>query len=198
MIEVPVQIGWERLTERLRGFVGRRVTGPDADDVLQNALLRIQKGLPGLRDPQRFGPWVYRVTRNAIGDHLRARARESGRALAGTDLAADASEDTDGLRHTLAGCLSPFVAALPPPYREAITKTELEGLSQKEAAERLGLSISGMKSRVQRGRERLRGMFERCCELTRDRRGRVIACAPRAAGSGPDCVPASPGPPCGD
>ena len=73
----------------------------------------------------------------------------------------------------------------PSPYREAITLTELEGRTQREAAEMLGISLSGMKSRVQRGRAKLRAMLEACCEIAVDARGKVIACEPRAAGSKP-------------
>lgn len=180
MIDAGAQTSWKELTGRLREFVGRRVAAVDADDVVQDALVRVQRGLSRLRDDERFGPWVYRVTRSAIGDHLRARARplESGRAPLSDDIEAVA-DPGDDLEQALARCVSAFVAALPSPYREAITLTELEGLTQAEAAAMLGVSHSGMKSRVQRGRARLREMFEECCELTQDARGRVIGCEPR-------------------
>jgi RNA polymerase sigma-70 factor (ECF subfamily) len=58
--------------------------------------------------------------------------------------------------------------------------TELEGLTQKDAAELLGISVSGMKSRVQRGREKIRDMFDDCCRISVDCRGRVVECEPRA------------------
>lgn len=195
MIEARAQTGWSELMGRLREFVARRVGESDADDVLQDALIRVQRGLHGLRDDERFGPWVYRVTRSAIGDHLRARARplETGRTLVDEGLEATAPEPGDELGPALVACLSAFVAELPSPYREAITLTELEGLSQREAAEMLELSFSGMKSRVQRGRERLRRMFERCCELTQDARGRVIACDPRGGCQASGPAPASEG-----
>jgi RNA polymerase sigma-70 factor (ECF subfamily) len=70
--------------------------------------------------------------------------------------------------------VTPFVARLPSPYREAITLTDLKGLTQQEAAEMEGVTLSGMKSRVQRGRRLLKTMFEECCHLTIDGRGRVI------------------------
>jgi RNA polymerase sigma-70 factor (ECF subfamily) len=192
MIEARVQTGWEQLTARLRQFVARRVASADVDDVVQEALLRIQSGLPRLRDGDRFGPWVYRVTRSAVADHLRGRARrlESSRTSVDEGVGAT-SDESDDMIEALVGCLSVFVAELPSPYRQAITLTELERLSQREAAEVLGLSISGMKSRVQRGRERLREMFERCCELTQDVRGHVIACEPRSGCSPSEAATAS-------
>ena len=175
------QTGWEQLTETLRGFVGRRVGDADVDDVVQEALARIHRGLDTLRDEERFGPWVYRVTRSAIGDHLRARARTrtAGGDSASLDESLEAPSTDDDELGRMVGCLSAFVAELPSPYREAITLTELEGLSQKEASEMLGISVSGMKSRVQRGRARLREMFDRCCAITLDARGHVVSCEPR-------------------
>ena len=72
-----------------------------------------------------------------------------------------------------------FVAQLESPYREAVTLVELEGLTAREAAEMVGISISGMKSRVQRGREQLRTLFDACCEIALDVRGKVTDYAPR-------------------
>jgi RNA polymerase sigma-70 factor (ECF subfamily) len=66
-----------------------------------------------------------------------------------------------------------MIERLPENYRQAITLVDLEGLAQHEAAARLGLSVSGMKSRVQRGRHQLRDMLEACCVIALDRRGGV-------------------------
>jgi RNA polymerase sigma-70 factor, ECF subfamily len=80
-----------------------------------------------------------------------------------------------------------FVEMLPSRYREALTLTELQGITQKEAAAMLGISVSGMKSRVQRGREQLREALEACCTIALDTRGRVVSCEPRPDGRLPDC-----------
>jgi RNA polymerase sigma-70 factor (ECF subfamily) len=95
------------------------------------------------------------------------------------------AEDDGAVAREVAQYLAFFVAALPSPYREAITLTELEGRTQREAAEILGISLSGMKSRVQRGRAKLRAMLEACCEVAVDARGKVVACEPRSPGSKP-------------
>jgi RNA polymerase sigma-70 factor (ECF subfamily) len=55
-------------------------------------------------------------------------------------------------------------------YRQAVILIDLEGLTQQEAAAQLGLSLSGMKSRVQRGRRQLKGMLEACCTIELDQR----------------------------
>ncbi len=99
------------------------------------------------------------------------------------------------MERLVATYVAPFIAMLPTPYREALTLTELEGITQKEAAEMMGVSFSGMKSRVQRGREKLRALLENCCEIALDARGRLIACEPRPHGKQPAnccCEPEGP------
>ena len=191
MIDSGARGAWNELSVKLRPFVVRRVhSAADADDVVQEVFLRMQRGLSGLRDDERFGPWVYRVARNAIADHRRSARRHPIVAEAADRLdeaALDAGDDDRKVEQDLAAYVAMFVAMLESPYREALTLTELEGLTQKEAAEMLGISLSGMKSRVQRGRERLRKMLEDCCSIALDSRGRVLSCEPRPDGKLPDC-----------
>lgn len=191
MIAAEARGAWREVEARLRPYVARRVASPaDVEDVLQETFARMHRGLVTLTDGERFGAWVYRIAANAIADHLRARARHplvTGEA--DSDLVEAAPADPDeNVEAELGECVALFVARLPSPYREAITLTELEELTQKAAADMLGISLSGMKSRVQRGRERIRRMFEECCELTVDCRGHVTACMPRRLDEVPtDC-----------
>lgn len=178
MIEAGTRNAHGELHARLRPFVARRVPASDVDDVVQDVFLRLQRGIASLRDEERFGAWVYQVARSAIADHRRSRARHPLTEKEPDEPAAEADEPAVDL----AAYVAPFVAMLPSPYREALTLTELEGLTQKEAAEMMGISLSGMKSRVQRGRAQLRQLFEDCCAIALDARGRVIACEPRPGG----------------
>ena len=169
------------LEQRLRPFVSRRVPPSELDDVMQEVFLRIQRSLASLRDDERFIPWLYAVARSAIVESHRQRGRQPLLAPSETldiEAQADGTEPT-ALEQELAGYLLALIAQLPSPYREALTLTELEGLTQKAAADALGITLSGMKSRVQRGRERLRELFEACCRIGVDARGRVIDCEPR-------------------
>jgi RNA polymerase sigma-70 factor, ECF subfamily len=178
----PTSVVEGAIIEELRPFVARRVRDPhDVDDVLQEIFLRMQRGLPQLRDEQRFGPWMYRLARNAIVDHARARSRRGLLVADVPDDAADPGSDEGDASRELASYVAFFVAMLPSPYREALTLTELEGLTQREAAEMLGVSLSTMKSRVQRGRTKLREALERCCEIALDARGRVMSYEPRTS-----------------
>jgi RNA polymerase sigma-70 factor (ECF subfamily) len=168
------------MAARLRPFVARRVPPAEIDDVMQNIFVRMERGLPTLRDEERFTSWLFQIARCAIAEHLRTRARNplpDGRVI--DEPVVEPEEDDREAMHALARCVSLFVAALPSPYREAVTLVELEGLTAREAAAMVGVSVSGMKSRVQRGREQLRRMFELCCEIALDARGKVTAFTPR-------------------
>lgn len=188
MIDATARGAWKELDARLRPFVARRVRSTaDVDDVVQEVFLRIQRGAAALRDDDRFGPWVYQVARSAIVDHHRAAARSPLSDRTPDERAADEPEE-GAAAEVLAGYVAVLVEMLPPTYREALTLTELQGVSQKDAAHRLGISVSGMKSRVQRGRAQLREALEACCSIALDVRGRVLACEPRAEqGAGCRC-----------
>ena len=156
----------------LRRFVARRVDNPAAvDDLLQDIYLRIHTHLPGLRDDARLAGWVFQIARNVIIDHYRRQRPTSD--LLETLPSSDELEDDTAQR--LAASLARMVDCLPAKYREALVLTDLQGLSQPALAERLGLSVSGAKSRVQRGRERLKAMLLDCCHVELDRTGQVLS-----------------------
>lgn len=174
---------WSEFSEGLRTYIQRRVASPaDSEDILQDVFLRVHIGLEGLDDRQRIAGWIYRITSNAITDFYRLRARTG---VAAERLASDArvteqewdraGGDADGERdRSLASYVGSLVDALPEKYREAVRLTELEGMSQKAAAARVGISLSGMKSRVQRGRARLQEGLLDCCAVELDRRKNII------------------------
>jgi RNA polymerase sigma-70 factor (ECF subfamily) len=180
MIASEARGAWQDIERRLRPYVTRRVASPgDVEDILQEIFVRIHRGLSALRDGESFGGWVYRIAQSCIGDAARARARTPLQLVDEMpEMAAPTDDASDNLEDELGACVALFVARLPAPYREAVTLTELEGLTQKEAAELLGVTLPAMKSRASRGREKIRDMFEECCRITVDRRGRVTACEP--------------------
>ena len=163
---------WKNLYEPLHRFVLRRVKQEDvADDIVQEVFLRLQLYVSKLRDPGKLDQWLYQVARNAINDHFRQNKRQQDLQVAPMA----SSDDTDeNLNHQLVEWLPHAIELLPEKYREALRLTEIEGLSQKELAERLDISYSGAKSRVQRGREKLKEVILQCCEVQTDRYGNVL------------------------
>ncbi|MCE9580292.1 MAG: sigma-70 family RNA polymerase sigma factor [Deltaproteobacteria bacterium] len=142
-------------------------------------LVRVHDGVDALQDDTRFVAWLHRVARNVIIDHHRRVARQDAKHEAFVAEWRDEDEERNDGETSLAVFVRAFIEALPSPYREALRLTELEGLTMREAAVREGLSIPGMKSRVQRGRRLLRELFEACCEIALDARGVVMDYTPR-------------------
>jgi len=173
---------WEEFGPPLRGFLARRVPpGIEADDLLQDVFLRVIRHVGSLRSADRPEAWLFQIARNALRDSLRTRLRRDGRtdALesdppAEPDAAAERAAEAE-----LAPCLTAMVGRLREPYRTAITLTSLQGVTQADAARQAGISISGMKSRVQRGRDQLRQMLVTCCAIAVDVRGGVSDFHPR-------------------
>jgi len=192
---------WEDFGPPLRGFLARRVPpGIDADDLLQEVFLRVIRHLSTLRSTDRPEAWLFQIARNALRDSLRARLRRDGRtdALESDELAAEPDPASDrGAEAELAPCLTSMVDRLAEPYRTAITLTSMQGVSQADAARQLGVSISGMKSRVQRGRTQLREMLVTCCAIAVDVRGGVSDFHLREAGACGVPRPGTTSGPCG-
>jgi RNA polymerase sigma-70 factor (ECF subfamily) len=187
---------WRELRDRLRAFIARRVDNPaDVEDLLQEVFLRIHQHLSTVRDTGRLIPWIFQLTRNAITDYYRAASRRHeipGHPLRNSEGDTGAQESISSLHseeHTshqydLASCLTPLIERLPEHYREAVLLVEMEGLPQRELSERLAVSLSGAKSRVQRGRDKLKDLLLRCCQVELDKRGNVMDYQPEAEGCG--------------
>jgi RNA polymerase sigma-70 factor (ECF subfamily) len=188
---------WSEFGGRLHAFIARRIeSDADAEDILQDVFLRIHRHAGAVERSERLVSWLFQVTRNAIVDYYRLPGRRRELSSGATyDLERGAQDAIGGIADgdvespeawlELAACLGPMIARLPPLYRDAVTLVDLNRLPQKEAATRAGISLSGMKSRVQRGREALKELLHDCCRIELDAGGRVTDYQPRGSGCGP-------------
>ncbi|MBI3995109.1 MAG: RNA polymerase sigma factor SigZ [Nitrospirae bacterium] len=175
----------------LRAFIARRVSSPaDVEDILQDVFLRIHKNIATVKRPGRLAAWIFQVTRNVIADHYRAIGKrkeiplglsaENPTGVNETRISvAEAGSVSKSPQRELSACLRPMIKRLPEHYREAVILVELEGMTGNAAAERLGLSVSGVKSRVQRGRTKLKEMLTVCCHIELDPRRGIADYEPR-------------------
>jgi RNA polymerase sigma-70 factor, ECF subfamily len=135
------------------------------------------------------------TARNVIVDYYRSSSTRREVASGGAEALAAASgesqapsqDDERAALQELAACMALMIRQLPPAYREAVTLADLEGASQTDAAVRASVSISGMKSRIQRGRQQLKAMLEECCRVQLDRRGTIVGYDPRKSDSCGPC-----------
>lgn len=159
---------WGRLRSQLLAYVASRSRSKqDAEDIVQDVFLRMHLALERGDAIERLDGWMFAIARNAVIDaHRRTRPAP--------ELEEPSAHDDEELRATLAQCVTPFIDRLPARYADAVRWTDVEGLSQADAAKRAGISVSGMKSRVQRGRQRLRALLDECCRFDIDCRGKVV------------------------
>jgi RNA polymerase sigma-70 factor (ECF subfamily) len=171
-LEISTERVWKEFRGALKGFVLKRVQNEeDSEDILQDVFSKIHDNIGSLKDESRLRPWIYQITRNAIIDYYRSCKPT----MEFTDTVQEIKDETPSdVTAVISTCVKPIIDGLPDKYREAIDLTDLKGLTQKELAERLGLSLSGAKSRVQRARGKLKEELLECCHFEFDRRGTVI------------------------
>ena len=178
---------WAESLDRLRGFIAARVGDPEvAADIAQDVVVRsIASGALDRVDD--VSAWLYRSARNAVIDHYRTRRQHESE----VDLDRWPAPDTSGnlpndATRELARCLQPMLGQLHPTARDALTRVDLDGQTHREAAEQLGISVSGMKSRVQRARRELKEQVTACCQIQTDSSGALADYAPNAGACGCD------------
>jgi RNA polymerase sigma-70 factor, ECF subfamily len=165
---------WEAFHTPLHGFIRKRVSDEMvAEDLLQEVFLKIHQNGDTLQDVKKLESWIYQITRNAIIDFYRsARPMSSLDTPEVLDLPEELPDDD--IVSELLPCVQAMVNNLPEQDRQALVLTEYQGLTQKEFGERIGLTFSGAKSRVQRAREKLKQELLVCCHFELDRRGHII------------------------
>ena len=126
------------------------------DDLLQEMLLAIHRALPGLRDPARIGPFVFRIAHNRGVTHV--TREHAARRPRGEEADEQAGPEANLLVRERADRLAAAVRRLPLPYRQVITLV-LEELSYAEIAEALGLSVSNVGVRVNRAKAQLKELL---------------------------------------
>ncbi len=147
----------------------------DAQDCLQEAMLRIFRAISGFKAQSSFSTWVYRITMNTCLDELRRRKNRPNTSL--DDLVDAGWSPSDGedtperraIHAEMHAYLQRFISELPEDMRAAVVLRDVEGYSYEEIAEILDTNVGTVKSRISRGREKLREkisghpeLFDRC------------------------------------
>jgi RNA polymerase sigma-70 factor (ECF subfamily) len=162
---------FRELYQRFEGMVynvALRMAGrpEDADDLAQEVFLRIHRKLAGFRGASSLKTWVFRVAINCCRSRLRRRRRWTGRRIEVEGLLDRLPDPRRGpeeraLEHALGRRLEAALSVVPVVYREAVVLRDLQGFSYEEIAEVVGVRIGTVRSRIARGRERLREALEK-------------------------------------
>ena len=167
---------WRQHKAEIRGFLSNRVGSvADADDLLQDVFLKALlqgKDFCGLDNPR---AWLVHVARNLLVDRLRLTKEQ---VPLPDDLSAETSLEIPPV-DLLSHCLPRVLTELSPEDREAVLLCDMQGMTQKNYAQHLELSLPAAKSRVQRARLRLRAQLAEACQVTFDDEGKVCCFVPR-------------------
>lgn len=171
-----VQEAWQAHEAELLHFIRARIASPDeAEDLLQEVFLRAQRQPNGLCDIGNPRAWLFLVTRHLLIDRYRLGKDEVG---LDDELAAPTSTTLAPV-DALADCLPRVLAELSAADREAITRCDIEGMTQPAFATLHGLSLPAAKARVQRARKRLRAQLVSACQVRFDDDDQVCCFVPR-------------------
>ena len=134
----------------------------DAQDCLQESMLRVFRSISGFKGQSSFSTWVYRVTMNTCLDELRKKKNKQSASLDSlleTGWSPSDEYDTPE-HHAMAGekrkAIQSAISELPEDMRSAVVLRDIEGFSYEEISGILGINVGTIKSRISRGREKLR------------------------------------------
>jgi RNA polymerase sigma-70 factor, ECF subfamily len=164
---------WAEFNKELKVFILNKTrNAADTDDILQDVFIKVIHNIDKLNKAENMRGYLYGMVRNAINDYFRSKSKE----LKMDEFAFAISEaESESLNTTIAECcIKPFIEKLPPNYKQALLISEFQNISQKEMAEKLNISYSGAKSRVQRGKEKLKELILNCCSYQYDKYGNLL------------------------
>lgn len=158
---------WNKYSEELRRYLfGKTGNKYLAEDILQEAFLKVHLKRSQLKSPDLLRPWLYKIINNTLTDFYRQKEYSHPAEVSATP------EETDS--HTAENCLLPLIHRLPEKYKEALMLSEIKGHKQSKVAEILKISVSGAKSRIQRGRKLLQEGYMDCCDYSMNEDGLLV------------------------
>ena len=159
----------------LLSFIKSKVNNhQDAEDILQNVFVKVATGVNDLDRKEKLQSWIYTIARNSIVDYYRSNSAKKGIAIEDDISESFSGDEYNDTTKGLDCCLINFVDQLPEEYRNVILDVEMNGLKQKDLGEKYGLAYSSIRSRVQRGRYKLKQLLLGCCNIQWDTRGNIL------------------------
>lgn len=162
---------WVDLHGELKKFIFHKVKDADiTNDILQDVFIKIQLNIHTLTDCSKLTSWIYQITRNTVADHF----RKNNPVVPIDRLEFALQESEEPLYQSLSNCIHLKINKLPQKYKQAILLTAFKNYSQLALANKLSLSHSGAKTRVQRAKEKLKGLIINCDNVETDDKGNII------------------------
>ncbi len=168
-----VTVIWAVFHQELKAFILKKTKNiADTDDILQEVFIKVMRNIDKVNHAQNLRQYLYGIVRNTVNDYFkRIQFTQYDHNIPDSFT----EEEKQSLNETISNCcLKPFINKLPEIYRTALIASEFENTSQKDLAQMLNISYSGAKSRVQRGKEKLKELILNCCAYQVDSYGNLI------------------------
>lgn len=174
---------WESLIGKLYIFLLKNIKDRYvAEDILHDALLKILEKRQFYKYKENYNGWAFSITKNILVDYYRKSKKDAD--LENIEKKLDEKEVEPNTYENLIPALKEFIENLPERYSKPLVMSDIEGIKQELIAQKLGLSVSGAKSRIQRARKMLKEYFLKCSEYKYDNRGKIMEFYPKS----PSCV----------
>lgn len=167
-------LNWNQVQHELRNFVYKKVRDKAlAEDIVHDVFLKVQDKIQQLRDGDKVFGWIYQIARNTIIDHY----RKNSRTIKVSDIHWDSN--SPNFNDCVTTVLQELIQTLPDKYRIPLELAEIQNMSQVAIAERLNLTYTAAKARVQRARQMLKRKIDEVLFVKTDGYGNVILCKDR-------------------
>jgi RNA polymerase sigma-70 factor (ECF subfamily) len=174
MVMSEINLNWNIFQNELKGFVFKRVKDKAlTEDIVHDVFIKVQSRIAQLKEKEKISGWIYQITRNTITDHYRKQTKT----INPKDI--DWETSPPNYNDCVSGYLNELLPTLPDKYRIPLEMTELQNLSQLEVAEKLNLTYTAAKTRVQRARKMLKDKMDEALIVKTDSYGNVIICKDR-------------------
>jgi RNA polymerase sigma-70 factor, ECF subfamily len=177
---------WRACSDQLKVYIVKRMPEASlADDILQEVFIKIHENIHSIKDDTKICIWVYQIAKNTINDYYRKQKIQLSDIEVIPEEELNAIDDVESQTaenqiEQIASGLQKMINSLPEKYAQALKMVELQGLSQTQLAKELNISVSGAKSRVQRGRQMLKDALMNCCHYEFDKYGTIISYHPKS------------------
>jgi len=154
---------WIKFKNQLHIFIKSKVGDHElAEEINSQTLQKLLDSCCSGKEIINVSSWIYRIAYNTMLDELKKRNKSS-------NLSAELeTEKANSLYKELAEFIEPLISFLPKKYSVPLIMADIEGIKQEEIAERLGLSVSGAKSRIQRARQLLKEEINTCFHIDQE------------------------------
>jgi RNA polymerase sigma-70 factor (ECF subfamily) len=177
---VNIENIWVKIHEKLFEYISKHVKNKDdVNDIIQDTFIKATTNIASLKNPAKADKWIFQIARNTMNDFFRKQKKSfTEEKSKDVPIEPNAFGDQDIKVKIQTQEFSDYagfiISELPEKYKRAVYLADIEGLSMKKLAQELDLSVSGAKSRVQRGRKLIKEIILKCCEVNADKYGNIL------------------------